>query len=90
MKKNLKASIIWPIIRDTYIGLRDLPQLPAAYLHPWRRTAIKRLAALKGCDRSKTETFAPRLPPHRGPPSAGHPVPFVNRENFTFIIPQNI
>ena len=53
MKKNLKASIIWPIIRDTYIGLRDLPQLPAAYLHPWRHTAIKRLAALKDIHKGK-------------------------------------
>ena len=47
MKESLKASSLWPIIRDTYIGLRDLPQLPGAYLHPWRRTAIKRLAELK-------------------------------------------
>ena len=37
----------WPFIRDTYITLRDLPQVPAAYLHPWRRTAIERLASLK-------------------------------------------
>lgn len=47
MKASLKASSFWPLIRDTYIGIRDLPQLPAAYLHPWRRTAIQRLAALK-------------------------------------------
>jgi hypothetical protein len=47
MKKLLKESRAWPFIRDTYIGLRDLPQLPAAYLHPWRRTALERLAALK-------------------------------------------
>jgi len=47
MKQSLKASSFWPFIRDTYIGIRDLPQLPAAYLHPWRRTALARLAALK-------------------------------------------
>jgi hypothetical protein len=47
MKSTLKASPLWPLIRDTYIGLRDLPQLPAAYLHPWRREALRRLAALK-------------------------------------------
>jgi len=47
MKSSLKASRLWPLIRDTYIGFRDLPQLPAAYLHPWRREAIKRLTALK-------------------------------------------
>jgi hypothetical protein len=45
--KLIKSSAIYPLIRDTYIGLRDLPQLPAAYLHPWRRTAIERLASLK-------------------------------------------
>ena len=47
MKQSLKDSRLWPFIRDTYIGLRDLPQLPGAYLHPWRRTALDRLAALK-------------------------------------------
>jgi hypothetical protein len=47
MKQSLKSSALWPLIRDTYIGLRDLPQLPAAYLHPWRRTALARLAKLK-------------------------------------------
>lgn len=47
MKQSLKASSLWPLLRDTYIGIRDLPQLPAAYLHPWRRISIERLAALK-------------------------------------------
>ena len=53
MKQSLKASSLWPLIRDTYIGIRDLPQLPAAYLHPWRRTAIQRLAALKDTHKGK-------------------------------------
>jgi len=53
MKTALKRSSIWPLIRNTYIGLRDLPQMPAAYLHPWRRTSIQRLAELK--DRYKGE-----------------------------------
>jgi hypothetical protein len=53
MRENLKASSIWPFIRDTYIGLRDLPQLPGAYLHPWRRTAIERLASLKDIHKGK-------------------------------------
>ncbi len=44
---TLKASSLYPLLRDTYIALRDLPQLPAAYLHPWRRLAIERLTALK-------------------------------------------
>ena len=53
MKSFLKDSSFWPLIRDTYIGLRDLPQLPAAYLHPWRRESIQRLAALKDIHKGK-------------------------------------
>ena len=53
MKNSLKASSLWPLIRDTYIGIRDLPQLPSAYLHPWRRTAIQRLASLKDIHKGK-------------------------------------
>jgi len=45
--QTLKTSSIYPLLRDTYIWLRDLPQLPAATLHPWRRESIRRLAALK-------------------------------------------
>lgn len=51
--KVLKSSSIYPLIRDTYIWLRDLPQLPAAYLHPWRRTSIERLASLKDIHQGK-------------------------------------
>lgn len=48
---TIKTSPLYPILRDTYIWLRDLPQLPAAYWHPWRRESIQRLAGLK--DRHK-------------------------------------
>ncbi len=34
-------------VKNTYDALRRLPQLPAAYLHPWRRESIRRIAALK-------------------------------------------
>lgn len=47
MKAALKRSNFWPLLRNTYIGLRDLPEVPAAYLHPWRRRSIERLADLK-------------------------------------------
>jgi len=47
MTKSLKSSPLWPFIRNTYIGLRDLPQLPAAYLHPWRVNSIQRLGQYK-------------------------------------------
>jgi len=43
----LKTSRLYPLLRDTYIALRDFHQLPAAYLHPWRRESIWRLAELK-------------------------------------------
>lgn len=51
--QTLKTSSIYPLLRDTYIWLRDLPQLPGAYLHPWRREAIRRLAALKDIHKGK-------------------------------------
>lgn len=35
------------VIKNTYDGLRRIPELPGAYLHPWRRESIRRLAALK-------------------------------------------
>ncbi len=51
--QTLKSTRFWPFLRAAYIGLRDLPQLPAAYLHPWRRVALGRLAALKDIHKGK-------------------------------------
>ncbi len=34
-------------VKNTYDGLRRLPQLPSAYLHPWRRVSMQRLRQLK-------------------------------------------
>jgi len=42
----LPASLL-QTVKNTYDALRRLPQVPAAYLHPWRRESIRRLAALK-------------------------------------------
>ena len=42
MKKALLQTV-----KNAYDGMRRIPQLPAAYLHPWRRESIRRLAALK-------------------------------------------
>ena len=56
MKQTLKTLIpqpLWQFARDAYDGLRRIPELPAAYLHPWRREAIKRLAALKDVHKGK-------------------------------------
>ena len=50
MKQSLKSIVPTPMLqfaRNTYDAVRRLPQLPDAYLHPWRRESIRRLAALK-------------------------------------------
>jgi hypothetical protein len=50
MKQSLKSTIPAPLLqfaRNSYDAVRRVPQLPAAYLHPWRRESIRRLAALK-------------------------------------------
>ena len=50
MKQSLKSTIPTPMLqfaRNTYDAIRRVPQLPSAYLHPWRRESIRRLAALK-------------------------------------------
>jgi len=50
MKQMLKSMLPDPILqsaKNTYDTFRRLPQLPAAYFHPWRRESIRRLAALK-------------------------------------------
>ena len=50
MKQNLKKMIpdpLWQFARGPYDSIKRLPELPAAYLHPWRRESIRRLATLK-------------------------------------------
>lgn len=51
--KNLVPASIWSFARDTYDAVRRLPELPNAYLHPWRRESIKRLGALKNIHKGK-------------------------------------
>ncbi len=41
------ADFLLQTVKNAYDGIRRLPQLPSAYLHPWRRASIRRLAALK-------------------------------------------
>jgi hypothetical protein len=56
MKQTLKAILPAPALnfaRNAYDGIRRLPQLPAAYLHPWRRESIRRLAELKDVHKGK-------------------------------------
>jgi hypothetical protein len=56
MKQTIKTYIprpLWQFARDTYDGFRRLPELPAAYFHPWRRESIRRLAGLKDIHKGK-------------------------------------
>jgi hypothetical protein len=56
MKNALKASIpapLWRLARAAFDSVRRLPELPGAYLHPWRRESIRRLAALKDIHRGE-------------------------------------
>ncbi len=56
MKQTLKRIApqpLWTLLRDAYDGVRRLPELPAAYLHPWRRESIRRLSALKDVHKGK-------------------------------------
>jgi hypothetical protein len=50
MKQTLKQMIptpLWQFARGSYDSVKRIPELPAAYLHPWRRESIRRLTALK-------------------------------------------
>ena len=50
MKQTLKSITPSPLlqfVRNTYDTIRRVPQLPDAYLHPWRRESMHRLDALK-------------------------------------------
>jgi hypothetical protein len=45
--KRITPQPLWNAARSAYDALVRLPDLPAAYLHPWRRKSRKRLAALR-------------------------------------------
>ncbi len=50
MKQALKNTLPPRLVQwlgNTYDAIRRLPEQPAAYLHPWRRESIRKLAALK-------------------------------------------
>ena len=56
MKQSLKQIIpqpLWTIGRDTYDAIRRIPELPAAYLHPWRRESLRRLGRFKDVHKGK-------------------------------------
>ncbi|MCC7119780.1 MAG: DUF115 domain-containing protein [Anaerolineales bacterium] len=50
MKRAIQNFLPTPLVqwtKDLYDAARRLPQLPAAYLHPWRKISRRRLAELK-------------------------------------------
>jgi hypothetical protein len=54
MKQTFKRLVpppLWTALRDSYDALRRLPEGGPAYLHPWRRESMRRLAALKDSQR---------------------------------------
>src|SRR6266498_1172422 len=51
--KQISPSFLWNLVRETNDSIRRLPELPAAYLHPWRLESIRRLGALKNIHKGK-------------------------------------
>jgi hypothetical protein len=51
--KTITPPFLWQFGRTTYDSIKRIPQLPAAYLHSWRRESIRRLAALKDIHKGK-------------------------------------
>ncbi len=51
--KRYTPDFVWNLSRQTYFTLRHLPDLPGAYLHPWRRESLRRLAELKDIHKGK-------------------------------------
>lgn len=51
--KQITPPLLWNFARAANDSVRRLPELPAAYLHPWRRESIRRLEALKDIHRGK-------------------------------------
>lgn len=51
--KSILPNAFMQFARNTYDSIRRVPEWPSAYLHPWRRESIRRLAALKDIHRGK-------------------------------------
>ena len=51
--KQITPPFVWNFARTANDSIRRIPELPAAYLHPWRRESIRRLAALKDIHKGK-------------------------------------
>jgi 6-hydroxymethylpterin diphosphokinase MptE-like protein len=56
MKQTLKKIVpdpLWQSTRASYDSIKRIPELPAAYFHPWRRESIRSLATLKDIHKGK-------------------------------------
>src|SRR5215211_8834959 len=53
MLKQITPPFLWNFARATSDSIRRLPELPAAYLDPWRQESIRRLATLKDIHKGK-------------------------------------
>jgi hypothetical protein len=56
MKQTLKSILPDSLLRtarNAYDGLHRVPELPAAYFHPWRSESIRRLAEFKNIHKGK-------------------------------------
>lgn len=51
--KNLFPTALWRPLSEVRYAVQRAAQYPAAYLHPWRRDSIARLAALKDTHRGE-------------------------------------
>ncbi|WKZ36429.1 MAG: DUF115 domain-containing protein [Anaerolineales bacterium] len=51
--KSIMPASLWGLTRNAYDSFKRIPELPAAYLHPWRRESIRRLAELKDVHQGK-------------------------------------
>ncbi len=51
--KQIIPAPLWNAARASFDALVRIPELPAAYLHPWRRASMERLAALKDIHRGQ-------------------------------------
>jgi hypothetical protein len=56
MKSSLKRIVpppLWNAARQTWDAIGRIPELPGAYLHPWRRASMERLGRLKDIHRGQ-------------------------------------
>lgn len=51
--RSVFPTPLWAFLRQVYLSMLLLPQVPGAYFHPWRRLSLQRLGALKDVHRGK-------------------------------------